>query len=179
MMKKLATGMALALVCLPAMAESGFYAGLGLGQVTLEDSVAGIDIEATDTGFKLFGGYRFNDHFSLEAAYLDAGTPDDTVYGVTFESDASAIQASAIGTVPIGERFGVYLRGSVIAWEAENSATDGFFFVSDKNDGTDFGYGIGGIFRATERFSLRAEFEGADFDGTDLRLLSVNGLFSF
>jgi OmpA-OmpF porin, OOP family len=179
MLKKLATGMALALACLPAMAESGFYAGLGLGQVTLEDSIGGVNIEATDTGFKLFGGYRLNDHVSFEAAYIDAGTPDDTIYGVTVEADGNAIQASAIGTIPIGDRFGIYLRASIISWETTNSATDGFSYVTADNDGTDFGYGIGAALKITSNFSLRGEFEGADLDGTDLRLLSIGGLFSF
>lgn len=179
MKKKLAMGIALAFACVPAMAESGFYAGLGLGQVTLEDSIAGIEIEATDTGFKLFGGYRFNEYASIEAAYLDAGTPDDRVSGVTIESDASAIQASAIWQVPIGDRFEAYARGSFFAWEAENTATDGRIFVTQNNEGTDFGYGIGGAFDVTPRFGLRAEFEGAHMDGTDLRVLSIGGVFSF
>lgn len=177
---KLAIGIALALGCVSAVAENaGAYAGLGVGSVTLEDSIGDIDFEATDTGFKLFGGYRFNEYFSVEAAYIDGGTPNDTVFGVTVESDAAAVQGSVIGTVPIGERFGIYLRGSLISWESDNMATDGFTTVTETTDGNDFGYGLGGVFSVTGNFSLRGEFEGADLDGTDLRLLSVSGLFSF
>lgn len=59
-MKKPATGIALAFACLPAMADSGigFYSGVGVGQVTLKDSIDGVGIKATRTGFKVFGGYR-------------------------------------------------------------------------------------------------------------------------
>lgn len=179
MMKKAAAGIALAWVCLPATAESGFYVGVGAGKVTLKDSVAGVDIEATGTGSKLYGGYRFNDYGSLEVAYLDAGKPDDTVSGVTIESDATAIQASALWQVPISNRFEAYVRFSIVSWEAENSATDGNFLITQENDGTDAGFGIGGAFHLTPRFGLRAEFEGAEFDGTDFRSLSIAGLFRF
>lgn len=180
MKAKLAIGIVLAVGCVPAMAEnSGGYAGLGIGSITLEDSIGDIDIEATDTGFKLFGGYRFNRYFSVEAAYIDAGSPDDTIFGVNIESDAAAVQGSVIGTLPVSDQFGLYLRGSLIAWESDNTASDGFTTVSESTDGNDFGYGVGAIFSVTQNFSLRGEFEGADFDGTDLRLLSVSGLFSF
>jgi OOP family OmpA-OmpF porin len=179
MMSKMAKGIALTLICLPAMAESGLYAGIGVGEVTLKDSVAGIDIEASDTGFKVFGGYRINEYASVEAAYLDAGTPDDTVYGVTIESDASAFQASLIWHVPVGNRFEVFVRGSLIAWEAENTATDGRLVFTQDNDGADFGYGIGSAFNFTPQFGLRAEFEGAELDGTDLRSLSIGGVIRF
>lgn len=181
MMKQLATGMTAALMCLPAMAESGvgFYSGMGVGQVTLKDSIDGVDIKATDMGFKIFGGYRFNEYGSLEIAYLDAGTPDDTISGVTIESDASAIQGSAILQIPISVHLEGYVRAGFIAWDAENTATDGSIVLTQKNDGTDFAAGIGAAWHVTPRFGLRAEIEGAELDGTDLRSLSIAGLFRF
>lgn len=181
MMKKLATGIALALVCLPALAETetGFYAGGSVGNVRLKDSVAGLEIQATGTGFTVFGGYRFNDYGSLEIAYLDAGTPDDTVAGVLIESDSSAVQGSALWQVPISNRFEAFVRFSIIAWDAENTATDGRTIFTQKNDGTNAGFGIGAAFHITPRLGLRAEFDGAEFDGTDVRSLAIGGLFRF
>jgi OOP family OmpA-OmpF porin len=179
MMKKLAGGIALALACLPATAETGFYAGVSGGQVRLKDSVLGTEIKATGTGYKLFGGYRFNEYGSLEAAYLDAGKPDDTISGITIESDATAWQASALWQIPISPRFEAYARFSVVVWEAENSATDGRVTFSQKNDGTDAAFGLGAAFHVTPRFGLRTEIEGAELDGTDLRTISIGGLVRF
>lgn len=181
MQKKLATGIALSFVCLPVMAESGigFYSGVGVGQVELKDSIGGVGIKATDTGFKIFGGYRFNEYGSLEVAYLDAGTPDDSISGVKIESDASAIQGSAILHIPMSVRFEGYVRAGFVAWDAENTVSGGGLAFTEKNDGTDFALGIGGAFHVTPRFGLRAEVEGAELDGTDLRSLSISGLFSF
>lgn len=179
MMKKLAAGITLALICLPATAETGFYAGISGGQVRLKDGAAGVEIEATGTGYKVFGGYRFNEYGSLEAAYLNAGKPDDKVSGITIESDATAWQASALWQIPISPRFEAYARFSVVVWEAENTATDGRITATQKNDGTDAAFGLGAAFHVTPRFGVRAEIEGAEFDGTDYRSLSLGGLFRF
>ncbi len=180
MQKKVATGIALAFACLPAMAESdiGFYSGVGVGQVTLKDTIDGVDIKATGTGFKILGGYRFNEYGSLEIGYL-AGKPDDTISGVTIESDASAIQGSALVHIPISARFEGFARAGFLAWDAENTVRDGQFGFIQKNDGTDWVLGIGAAFRVTPSFGLRAEYEGAELDGTDLRSLTISGLFNF
>nr|WP_298718612.1 porin family protein [uncultured Steroidobacter sp.] len=181
MHKQLATGIALAFVCLPAMADSeiGFYSGVGVGHVTLKDNIDGVGIKATGTGFKIFGGYRFNEYGSLEVAYLDAGTPDDRISGVTIESDATAIQASAILQIPISVRFEGFVRAGFLVWDAENTARGGGIVLTDNNDGTDLALGIGGAWHVTPKFGLRAELEGAELDGTDLRSLSVSGLVRF
>ncbi|MFC4309172.1 porin family protein [Steroidobacter flavus] len=180
MQKQLATGIALAFACLPAMAEPdiGFYSGVGVGQITLKDSFDGVGIKATGTGFKIFGGYRFNEYGSLELAYA-AGKPDDRISGVTVESDATAIQGSALLQIPITVRFEGYVRAGFVAWDTENSIRAGNFAFIEKNDGTDFALGIGGAWHVTPRFGLRAEIEGAELDGTDSRSLSLSGLFHF
>ena len=133
MQKQLATGIALAFACLPAMADSeiGFYSGVGVGQVTLKDTIQGVDIKATGTGFKIFGGYRFNEYGSLELTY-GAGKPDDTISGVTIESDASAIEGSALLHIPINDRFEGFARAGFVAWDTENSIRDGQVAFIDK-----------------------------------------------
>lgn len=181
MMKKLATGAALALVCLPAIAETnvGFYAGGGAGKVELEDNIAGVRVELDGTGYQVFGGYRFNEYGSLEVAYLDGGNPDNTVMGWAVESDASAIQGSALWQVPISSWFEAYVRFSIISWEAEHTGTNGQVIVRLENDGTDVGFGIGAGLHLTPALGLRAEYGGAEFDGTDFRALSLAALFRF
>lgn len=181
MQKKLAIGAVLAFACVPAMAESeaGFYTGAGVAKVTLEEKIAGLEVEGSDTGFKLFGGYRFNEYGSIEIAYLDGGTADDEVFGVLVEVDGSAIQASALWQIPISNRFEAYVRAGVLVWESETSFTVGQATFTDENDGTDFGYGIGAAVHITPKFGLRAEYEGAELDGADLRALSLAGVFRF
>lgn len=181
MMNKLATGVVLASLSLPVLAdtnEPGFYVGGGAGRVTLEDTILGIHIEAKDTGYKAFAGYRFHEYGSLEASYL-TGTPHDTISGVLIESDASAFQASGLWQVPINNQFEAFVRFSVVWWEAENSWSNGFSRFAYENDGTDIGFGIGAAVHITPKLGLRVEYEGAELDGTDLRALSLAGLVRF
>ena len=81
-----------------AVAESGhWYLGLGYGEADYQDwtsrkelSALGdefgtrlgvddfdgsrsADLDDSDSGFKLFGGYCFNEYFGLELAYMDLG----------------------------------------------------------------------------------------------------------
>lgn len=177
---KLATGMALALIALPALAEDpGFYAGVGFGEVTLEEEIGGTEFKGTEAGFKLFGGYRFNEYGSLELAYLDANEVRDTQQGLTVASDAYAFQASAILAVPISARFEGFVRGSFFAWEAENTADEIGFHFSERTEGTDWGWGIGAAFYPAPRFGLRAELERANVGSIDMELLSVSSVLRF
>lgn len=178
MMKQLATGMALALMCLPAMAESevGFYSGVSAAWVTLKDNIGGFRVEETGAGYSIFGGYRFNEYGSLEIAYVE-GDGDDTISGVKIETDASAIQGSALLQIPISARFEGFARVGIIAWEAEHFATGAP--GSLKTDGTDWLLGIGAAWHVTPRFGVRAEYSGAELEGTDLRALSLGGLVRF
>lgn len=178
MQKKLAAGMLLACVCAPAIAESGWYTGVSVAQATLDDRIYGVSIEAEGTGYKLFTGYRFSEYGSLEASYA-AGTADDTVMGVYIESDARALQGSALWQIPVSAMFQFYARFSFIAWETDNSAKYGVTRFSQENDGTDLAFGFGASLELTPRFAFRAEIEGAELDGTDLRLLSFGALYRF
>ena len=181
-MKQALTGIALTLFSLTAAAESGGYVGLGAGQVTIEDSFDGLSIQGSDSAYKLFAGYRFNDNFALEAAYIDAGAPSDTVLGVSLWLDSRALEFSAIGNLPVTDKLGIFLRGSLVSWGATATAIDGYDVYSAysaESSGNDFGWGLGMAAELTQHFSLRAEYEGADLDGTDYRMLTLNAVFKF
>src|SRR5205085_1339549 len=88
----LATSGLLALTAIasnPAVADddSGWYVGVNIGQSSAEideerisDSLLGAGLSVSsfskddsDTGYKLFGGYQFNENFALEGGYFDLG----------------------------------------------------------------------------------------------------------
>ena len=102
-------------------------AGLGVADIssTLDDS---------DTGFGLAGGYQHNDHFALEFAYVDLGSVgyratatisdgvDEAEAEVGLESSASGPVLSALGILPIGERFSVFGRVGFSLLSAKGTA---------------------------------------------------------
>ena len=71
-----------------AFAEDGFYAGVGVGQATIEIDDSDIDFDQDDFGWKAFAGYRFMPYFGIEGGYVDLGEPDDSILGIDIEVDA-------------------------------------------------------------------------------------------
>jgi OOP family OmpA-OmpF porin len=188
-----------------AEVEPGFYAGVGVGQSTVENDDA--DFDEDDTGFKLFGGYQFNPFFAVELAYINGGEPDTSftddgsftgVAGanVKLEAETSQINAAAVGTYAFNDYFGVMGRLGLSYVDAEIKETDtatlpgiGVVSVSDSidDDTTELAYGVGVWFSPVKNFVLRLEYEmtSAELfddvlsDDTDLTLITVSAAYRF
>jgi OmpA-OmpF porin, OOP family len=136
--------------------DPGFYAGAGAGSF-------GVDVggySARDASFKVVAGYDFGKYLGLELEYIDGGSPEDL--GVSVE--VSRINASVLGTWPVGERFDVFAKAGLFLWDIEIPGLG-------SDSGEDFSYGIGVSYDITGHFGLRGEyqrFEIADADTVDL-----------
>lgn len=107
--------------------ESGYYLGIGLGKSTIgfngddfgTQSVGSIKSTVTgDTGYKLFGGYNFNENWAIETGYADMGRfmykwratagalYQNNIY--TFDYKASSWFMAAKGALPITGQFKVF-----------------------------------------------------------------------
>jgi OmpA-OmpF porin, OOP family len=165
---KIATLAALALLASPAFAApegSGFYVGAGIGASDL--SAGGFS--GNDFAFKVFGGYDFMKYVGVEAAYMDGGSPSDSGLDV----DVTGWDLAARGILPVGERGEVFAKVGWVWWDL-----DAGYLGSD--DGNDLMYGIGGGFRFTDQFGLRAEWERLDIEDTDSAdLWTVSGYWKF
>ncbi len=124
----------------PAVAaDSGLYVGAGVGYASTDikdDSlfVAGatastLTTDDNSTGWKLFGGYRFNKYFGAEFGYVDLGKFSATrnvtapaVGAVSADIKASGWTLDGIGSLPIGADFSLYGRLGVIFSETKASA---------------------------------------------------------
>ena len=84
-----------------APAEKGAYIGAGFGITTLEDD--GLfnrsTVDDSDSGFGIFGGYKFFKYLAVEARYTDFGT--FTVDGLGI--DTSVVSIHAVGIIPFAE----------------------------------------------------------------------------
>jgi OmpA-OmpF porin, OOP family len=173
--------------------ETGFYAGIGLGQSTIENDEDGIDFDEDDTGFKLFGGYQFNEFIAVELAYINEGEPNDsfTVAGIDVENEVEITQvsATAVGTLPFNEFFGAMGRLGFSYVDASFKQTaSGFGTTVDEDDNTtEVSYGLGIWFAPRKDFLLRLEYEMTsaelfddDIDAdTDISLISVSAMYRF
>lgn len=154
-------------------AERGFFAGAGIGQVTTDvDDVwgSGYDFDESDTGFKIFGGYKFFDWLGVEAAYMDGGEPSvKKSYpgeSESLEIGVNTLVASAIFALPIGEKFELFIKPGWAYWDSQTtyrySSTDVNYRVSDDDSGAAFFIGAGGSFNFTENLGMRVEYEWFD-----------------
>jgi OOP family OmpA-OmpF porin len=196
-MKKfvLAATVASVLAASPAFAaeDAGFYVGAGLGNMSLDsDSIYGRDFDGSDTGFKVFAGYKFMPWLALEAEYLDGGEPEDVFRSEDFPDERLKVTAgvsgfigSAVGILPIGESFDVFAKAGFIYWDGDGSGKirndqGTLEKVSYGNDGTDFAWAVGGTWYFMENLGLRAEYQGFEIsDFSSVAFASASVTWSF
>ena len=109
--------------------DSGWYIGANVGQsrAKIDDEritssllgrgFSGISIadDDRDTGYKLFGGYKFNKNVAVEGGYFDLGKfgyaatmdPSGTLNG---NIKLKGLNLDLVGMLPITERFSVFGR---------------------------------------------------------------------
>jgi len=184
-----------ALVSAPASAE--FYLGASVGDGTIEasDSVEGesFDFESSDTTYKVFGGYMFNDYIGVELAYLDMGALDDD-FGfdggevgplrANVDADLTGLTGQLVGQYPIGA-VDLFAKVGVIMYDL-----DGDFDITDDDgdrllresisgDGEELVYGIGARYNFGQ-FGVRVEYEAIDADDIDEAYMwSIGAEYSF
>lgn len=159
--------------------EQGFYVGGGVGQFNVQiDDIDDTDnaierLDDDDTAWKLFGGYRFNPHISLELAYIDFGGASDTTTAGGSSGDysveLSGLAPYIIGTMPLGPvelfaKAGYYFYDVEIDADLDDLGGD-VFQSKDSNEDFLYGFGVGMTF--FEHLNARLEYEKIDADDID------------
>lgn len=153
----------------PAMAAdgTGFYVGAGVGSMSVEVD----EFSGDDTGFKVFGGWDFNQFFGGELEYIDGGTAED----LGFEIDVSGFNASLKGAYPFTEQFSVFGKIGMMFWDADAEGE-----ISGSESGEDFSWGVGAAYDFTGNFGGRIEYQGFEIEDTDtVDLISASLVYRF
>jgi OOP family OmpA-OmpF porin len=146
-----------------------FYLGVKMGSNYYQNACEpwATDCEHRDLAFGAFAGYRFNEHFSLEAAYLDLGEVN-AIY------PESGIQQSYVGTVsswelglsfdlPITESLTAFLKVSANNWSAENRSQARTL----EDDGWSPAGELGITYQLSNNFQSRLSYQYIDGLGSD------------
>jgi len=185
MLKSMMAGMILvgAALASPAMAagnDKGFLGsntlrlGAGIGQNYVESTYQGLPFDEHATALEVFAGYEFNRWFALEGGYLNGGDATQDFNNGAVRIESSGVYATALGSLPITDTFGVYGRVGVIKWDAELRDTiDGEVFFKRKRDGQDPIFGIG-LAATVEGALARLEYRYADLDFAESRIISFS-----
>lgn len=161
--------------------ERGWYAGISAGQSTgdIDSSVlpvtgatqSTVSSDDTDTGFKIYGGYRFMRHLAVEVGYADLGsfTATRTVTApqsgsIRGEFKVAGIFGQAVGIIPLGERFSVFGTAGLYVNEVKTSAstTGNVVLISGPSASkseANLKLGVGAGFDFTDRIGVRVEWE--------------------
>ncbi len=104
------------------------FGGIGEGGIVTVFR-SGLETDDDSTGWRGLAGYRFNRYFAVELEYLDFGTshihesylidvgfpfPDGFTIDKDFDTDVSGPALSALGKLPLGEKFELFLRAGVL-----------------------------------------------------------------
>ena len=172
------------------------YVGFSAGQSDVDESMVipglldpGGTVDGKDGAFKLFGGYQFNPNFALEAAFVDlgdmsysgnfTGTPPLTGAVVGGRVQNSGLNLSAVGVVPLGQRFVLFGKVGMFLWHSEASDVTGGIATFSEADGSDLSLGLGASVALGPRVSLRAEWERFDLSNVDVDLTTIGFAFRF
>ena len=150
-----------------------------------------------DTGYRAFGGYQLHKYIAIEAAYVDLGRfgfrtdvlPKGSLSGST---RIDGFEVSALGTLPLGDRFAVFARVGALAAETRTSYTGTGSIETvtggetQKRRSTELVYGAGAMYNINKNFSVRGEWSryeklGSILTGgrTDANLYSLGLVYRF
>ncbi len=196
-MKKIAAAVLLSTaVAAPAFAaDSGFYAGVTVGQARLKAPAGVIFSKSTDTIGGILGGYQFDKNWGAELFYSSTGRFSGT------DPTASSINSgrgdvwgiNAVGTLPLSDMFSLYGKVGVASVKTKASgyviATGAPTALSGATHSTMTG-GLGVLFNVTPAIGIRLGWEryrgavtGSSTAGAksdfDVDAWTVGGVFRF
>jgi OmpA-OmpF porin, OOP family len=162
----------------PAPVDTGFYVGASVGQTTSECPNGVGSCDDSDTGYRVFGGFRFNRNLAVEGGYAPLGE----VSGNNLKLETNAWDLVGVGIWPFTPQFSVF--GKLGFYNAEAKASG---IVSGKKSTTDLTYGVGAQFDFARNLGLRGEWQrysGIEAPGglsgdADVDVLSLGVLFKF
>ncbi|MES2822911.1 MAG: porin [Pseudomonadota bacterium] len=164
-----------------AVAEvNGFTVGADYGRTEAKKYCDHItNCENSDNGPKIEVGYDFNQNFGLELGYTSFGTIfESNDSSASIKQESNAITFSAIGTIPLGEWFGVYGRFGYARYDSNNTGSIAGVPVKDETGNTPF-WGAGAKVNLNEQFAIRVEYQSyKDLSDAPGRDDDVQGLFA-
>lgn len=164
------------------------YGGVSAGQATtncmMNDGklIAG-DKDCRNPGWKVYGGYKVTDMFSVEGGYYNLGSTDETLKGSvtkgaytitdpSVEGEASGVGLTAVASLPVADNFEVFGKAGAMFWKSEAtvkvaSVTENATGITcqpncttqTSKDGTSPLLGVGASYKINDNFGVRGEYE--------------------
>jgi len=171
-----------------ARGDTGWYAGITVGQTDVKDvDCGGLSCDKKDTAFRILGGYQINRNFAAELGYHDLGKVTFSGSGVSANIKANVWELVGIGAYPFANQFSGYGKLGAYHGEAKLSASiAGLGSGSLKETNTDLTFGLGVQYDVSRELGIRGEWQrykntGGDNVGgkSDVDVLSIGAIWRF
>lgn len=180
-----------------AAAQAQFYVGgnVGLGRTDVDCSEVD-DCDKNAVGFKVYGGYRFDTGWAVEAGYFDWGkvtaSGDLASVGLPSTNLSGSIESTGFGIglayfLPIpGDWAGVFRFGGVQN-RSRVDISDGTVSIGESNSKFFTYVGLGLAYRLTPQLAIAAEADfsrtewggGGEYESNNVQLYSIGLRYSF
>jgi hypothetical protein len=131
-----------------------------------------VEVDSGDAAWSVGVGYRFSKHFAAELEYLDLGTTDyvelytfDSPFPVDsgqithrYSSSMTGVSVSALGSLPVGKGFELFLRGGALFADREVHVPLALGSGDNTFADTVWLGGTGVDWSISDRWALRAEY---------------------
>lgn len=177
-MKRFLIPVALGLVSAPVMAADEYSVWNAGGAATFADySFDDNSLDNSTVGLKLFGGYRINKWFGLEAAYHNLADFSESTPEPGLDVDLSGYSGSVLLYAPMGgEDIEAFVKAGYYNFDQEleiNNVLEG----RNSPDGLLLGAGV--IVSINKQFAFRLEGEHFDIDDGRLWALNIGAEYRF
>lgn len=173
-------------------AEENWYVGIAAGPTSLDYSAADLtsdlsnlgwtinnpSVDDSNTAWKVYAGFQFNEWFAVEAGYVDLGevvtqfgatippTQIDALLSDTFsvhpyQGDGWMV-AGVVRYAFVPDQFSVVGRAGLFTWDSKTTVrviSGGTGSVAGDDSGTDGMFGVGIEWQLNEQWSLTADWE--------------------
>jgi OOP family OmpA-OmpF porin len=149
----------IAALAAPVAAQAEAYIGANVGRAEQKVEVSGISFKENDTGFKLYGGYNFNQNFGIEGGFADLGDAKRSANNASISSKAQSIYVAATGILPLNDQFALFGKAGVATTHVKLKASaPGIAASASDNHASPF-VGVGASFALNKNVSFVAEYE--------------------
>lgn len=185
-MKKVLTALAAAAALLGtghAMAQAYVGGAIGFSQLDGACDDIGDSCDDEDTGFKVFGGYKFTPNFALEANYIHFGEATASGFGLSGEVEGTSLGLGVAGFFDFTPSLTGVARVGFASNKADATVRGPGFSSSDDASKTKPYFGVALGYKLMPNLTIEGGVDFTTFeyeDGeADARLISVGLRYNF